>query len=197
MEKVSYNVTGMTCSSCVASVENSVKKMEGVNKVSVSLMTNSMIVEFDEGTTSAGSIAQTVIDAGYEASVKGDMKKEKSSENLIEKEIKDMRMRLIVSMIFMIPLMYISMGEMIGLPVPGFISGYENSLSYAFIQFVLVLPIMYVNRKYFQVGFKSLFRGSPNMDSLIAIGSSAEHGSSIKMTSGLTAMVRAIHRRCC
>ncbi len=173
MEKVSYDVTGMTCSSCVASVENSVKKVDGVSNVSVSLMTNSMIVEFDEGVVNANSIAQTVIDAGYDAAVKGETKKETNGENAIEKEIKDMRMRLIISMIFMIPLMYISMGEMINLPVPGFISGYENSLSFAFLQFILVLPIVYVNRKYFQVGFKSLFRGSPNMDSLIAIGSSA------------------------
>lgn len=175
MEKVTYDVTGMTCSSCVASVENSVKKMDGVNNVSVSLMTNSMIVEFDDAVTSSGSIAQTVIDAGYNASEKGGAKTktEVSGENAIEKEIKDMRMRLIVSMIFMIPLMYISMGEMIGLPVPGFIAGLENALSFAFLQFLLVLPIMYVNRKYFQVGFKSFFKGSPNMDSLIAIGSAA------------------------
>lgn len=174
MEKVVYEVTGMTCSSCVASVENSVKKLEGVDNVSVSLLTNSMIVEFDESKLSSSKIIDAVVDDGFLASEKNaTSKKSVPTENVIEKEIKDMRMRLIVSLAFMLPLMYVAMGEMINLPVPQFIAGPINALNMAFTQFLLVLPIVYVNRKYFQVGFKTLFRRKPNMDSLIAIGSSA------------------------
>lgn len=174
MEKVVYNVTGMTCSSCVAQVENSVKKLDGVKDVAVSLLTNSMIVEYDEALVNNNKIIDMVVDAGYESSVKGEDKTaSKSDNNVIDKEIKEMKMRLWVSMIFMLPLMYVGMGEMVGLPMPGFLVGYENSLSFAFTQFILVLPIMYVNRKYFQIGFKTLFRRQPNMDSLIAIGSTA------------------------
>ena len=173
MEKVVYDVTGMTCSSCVASVENSVKKMEGVDKVAVSLLTNSMIVEFDEKKVKANEIVDVVIDAGYSASVKGKEKSKEHSENAIDKEIKEMKFRLQTSLFFMIILMYVAMGEMIKLPMPNFLVGVENALTMAFTQFLLVLPIMYVNRKYFEIGFKSLFRRKPNMDSLIAVGSSA------------------------
>ena len=173
MEKIVYNVTGMTCSACVASVEDSVKKIDGVKDVSVSLLTNSMIVNYDEALVNNNTIIDSVEDAGYNASVKGADKQAVSSENAIEKEIKSMRMRLIISLSFMIPLMYIAMGEMMYLPMPAFLVGPENALSFAFTQFLLVLPIMYVNRKYFQSGFKALARRKPNMDSLIAIGSAA------------------------
>ena len=173
MEKVVYEVTGMTCSSCVASVENSVKKIEGVDKVAVSLLTNSMIVEFDESKVKANDIANTVNDAGYAASVKGNEKSKEQGENVIEKEIKEMKFRLQVSLFFMIILMYVAMGEMINLPMPSFLMGVENALTMAFTQFLLVLPIMYVNRKYFEIGFKALIKRKPNMDSLIAMGSAA------------------------
>lgn len=173
MEKVVYEVTGMTCSSCVASVENSVKKIEGVDKVAVSLLTNSMIVEFDESKVKANDIANTVNDAGYAASVKGNENSKEQGENVIEKEIKEMKFRLQVSLFFMIILMYVAMGEMINLPMPSFLMGVENALTMAFTQFLLVLPIMYVNRKYFEIGFKALIKRKPNMDSLIAMGSAA------------------------
>lgn len=173
MEKVVYEVTGMTCSSCVASVENSVKKLDGVDSVAVSLLTNSMIVEYDENVLSSSEIVDIVKDAGYDAAAKSGKEKKVEVENVIDKEIKEMKMRLIVSMLFMLPLMYIAMGEMIGLPVPAFIAGEMGALNMGLTQFLLVLPIVYVNRKYFQVGFKSLFRLKPNMDSLIAIGSTA------------------------
>ena len=173
MEKVVYEVTGMSCSACTASVENSVKKLEGVESVSVSLLTNSMIVEFDNDKVNTDIINQAVLDEGFESSLKGEKKKEAVKENVIEKEIKDMKKRLIISLIFMIPLMYIAMGEMIGHPVPSFLAGVDHSFNLAFTQFLLVLPIMYVNRKYFENGFKAIAKGHPNMDSLIAIGSSA------------------------
>lgn len=172
MEKVVYNVTGMSCSSCVASVENSVKKLEGVNEVSVSLLTNSMIVEYDEKLLSSSKIADIVTESGYETSVKGE-NKSKTNDNIIDKELSEMKFRLIVSLVFMLPLMYVAMGDMVNLPMPKFLVGYAKSLAFAFTQFLLVLPIMYVNRKYFIVGFKALFKRKPNMDSLIALGSTA------------------------
>lgn len=179
-----FNVTGMTCSACSASVEKSVKKVDGVQSVSVNLLTNSMAVDYDEAATDSGKIIQAVMDAGYQASV---LTKDKAKTavvrpvNPVETQIKEMKQRLIVSFVFWIPLMYLAMhhmlNEWVGLPVPGFIKmafhGPENGIAFAFGQFLLLLPIVYVNRKYFQTGFRTLAKRAPNMDSLIAIGSSA------------------------
>ncbi len=174
MEKTTYEVTGMTCTACSGAVEKNVGKLDGVKSVSVSLMTNSMIVEYDNDQVDINAIAKAVEKAGYKAFAKGaKVSRDANEENAIEVEIREMKFRLIVSLAFMLPLMYLAMGEMMGLPVPSFFMGYENALAFAFTQFLLVLPIMYVNRKYFTVGFKTLFKGAPNMDSLIAIGSSA------------------------
>src|SRR5699024_6538604 len=118
-----------------------------------------------------------VEDAGYNASIfvrgeSADKQKEKSVDP-VEEEIKEMKDRTIISFVFLIPLMYISMGHMFNLPQPSWLIGSENAVSFAFIQLLLTLPIIYVNRKYYQVGFKALFHGTPNMDSLIAVGSAA------------------------
>ena len=172
--KKSFNVTGMTCSACSAHVEKSVKKLDGIKSVNVNLLQNSMSVEYDEGILSDDNIIKAVSDSGYGANVKGDNKGiEKINTNTAEEELKSMKFRLIVSFVFLIPLMYISMGHMVGLWVPHFLHGAKNGVAFAFTQFLLTLPIMYVNRKYFIVGFKTLFKGAPNMDSLIAIGSGA------------------------
>lgn len=172
--KKSFNVTGMTCSACSAHVEKSVKKLDGIKSVNVNLLQNSMSVEYDEGILSDDNIIKVVSDSGYGANVKGDNKGlEKINTNTAEEELKSMKFRLIVSFVFLIPLMYISMGHMVGLWVPHFLHGAKNGVAFAFTQFLLTLPIMYVNRKYFIVGFKTLFKGAPNMDSLIAIGSGA------------------------
>ena len=170
-----FNVTGMTCSACSASVEKAVKKLEGINSVSVNLLTNSMIVHYNEEVIDENNIIEAVTSAGYGASVFSKNKNEiKVSDKMrVEDEIKEMKKRLIISFAFLIPLMYISMGHMMGLPLPSFLSGLENAISYGMTQFLLALVIVYVNRKYYQVGFKTLFKGSPNMDTLIAIGSSA------------------------
>lgn len=170
-----FNVTGMTCSACSASVEKAVKKLEGINSVSVNLLTNSMIVHYNEEVIDENNIIEAVTSAGYGASVFSKNKNEiKVSDKIrVEDEIKEMKKRLIISFAFLIPLMYISMGHMMGLPLPSFLSGLENAISYGMTQFLLALVIVYVNRKYYQVGFKTLFKGSPNMDTLIAIGSSA------------------------
>lgn len=170
-----FNVTGMTCSACSASVEKAVKKLEGINSVSVNLLTNSMVVHYNEEVIDENNIIEAVTSAGYGASVFSKNKNEiKVSDKIrVEDEIKEMKKRLIISFAFLIPLMYISMGHMMGLPLPSFLSGLENAISYGMTQFLLALVIVYVNRKYYQVGFKTLFKGSPNMDTLIAIGSSA------------------------
>ena len=172
-----FNVTGMTCSACSAAVEKSVKKVPGVSSVAVNLLSNSMTVEYDGDVADTGKIITSVIDAGYKASVfTRDSSKTAGDEkrvNQAEAELKEMRTRIVVSFLFLIPELYIAMGHMFEFPLPDILHGTKNSVTFAFLQFLLILPILYVNRKYFQVGFKTLFRRSPNMDSLIAIGSSA------------------------
>lgn len=176
--KQKFDVTGMTCSACQAHVEKAAGKVPGVKKASVNLLQNTMTVEFDEAQTSADKIIKSVVDAGYGATVQGQTTKQAGPadavrQNPAQEELANMKRRLILSFVFFIPLFYLSMGHMAGLPLPGFLSGLENGISYAMTQFLLTLPIMYINRKYYQVGFKTLFHGAPNMDSLIAIGSSA------------------------
>ena len=168
-----FNVIGMTCSACSASVEKAVKKLEGINSVNVNLLTNSMIVDYDEEISNENKIIEAVTSAGYGASIFNKNEIKINDKINIQDEIKEMKKRLIISFIFLIPLMYISMGHMIGLPLPSVLSGLENAISYGMTQFLLALVIVYVNRKYYQVGFKTLLKGSPNMDTLIAIGSSA------------------------
>ncbi len=170
-----FDVTGMTCSACSSRVEKCVSKLEGVEEVSVNLLTNSMQVKYKEGEIDENAIISAVEKAGYGANLHQGAQPKKASVKVdaVEDAMHSMRYRLIVSFIFLIPLFYISMGHMMGLPIPSFLSGMENAIAYAFTQFLLCLPILYVNRKYYQVGFKTLFHGAPNMDSLIAIGSAA------------------------
>ena len=173
--KQKFDVTGMTCSACSAHVEKSVKKLDGVKDVSVSLLQNSMQVEFDEHALTETQIVKAVEDAGYGAFAQGRSEKKQKEEKVsaAKAEAKNMKMRLVVSFAFLIPLMYLSMGHMAGWPLPHIFHGTENALIFAFTQLLLTTPILIVNRKYFTVGFKTLFKGAPNMDSLIAIGSSA------------------------
>ncbi len=172
-----FQVTGMTCSACAAHVEKSVTKLKGVEKCAVNLLSNSMTVDFSAELVSISDIVQAVESGGYHASPLVSKKTAApttpSSTDAVAEELKSMKFRLIFSLIFLIPLFYISMGHMMGAPLPSFLSGYENAISFAFTQFLLVLPIAFVNFKYFRVGFRSLFKGSPNMDSLIAIGSAS------------------------
>lgn len=191
--KNQFDVTGMTCSACSSYVEKSVAKLEGVDKVSVNLLTNSMQVEYDETKLDTDGIIKAVEDAGYGAAVKGSTQaggaaKKNSGSNggetavsLQQKNIAQMKKRLIISVIFLIPLMYVSMGHMIynrlNVPMPpftmNFLHGNENAVTYAFTQFLLLLPILIVNKKYFVNGFKNLARRNPNMDTLIALGAGA------------------------
>lgn len=170
----------MTCSACSAAVEKSVRKLKGVNSVNVNLLLKSMEVEYDEKIQNSETIVKAVKDAGYGATlfssestmIVGSAQKY-NNNNTVENEIKEMKTRLFVSFIFLIPLLYISMGHMFYFPLPIWVSGVSNAINFAFIQFLLTIPIIYVNRKYYQVGFKTLIHGSPNMDTLIAIGSTA------------------------
>jgi len=176
--KKNFLVTGMTCAACSARVEKSVAALSGVSAVAVNLLQNRMAVEYDESVLNEEQIMDAVVKAGYGASViapaaKGKVQPMTKLEDTVAQQLKEMRTRLIVSICFLIPLMYVSMGHMMGLPLPHFFHGAENALTLAFTQFLLTLPIMYMNRKYYEVGFKTLFHGAPNMDSLIAIGSAA------------------------
>ena len=176
--KEKYNITGMTCSACSSRVEREVGKLDGIKELTVNLLTNSMSVEYDGDKLKSEDIVKTVEKAGYGASLQSEKtvkteKKGATAKNIAEENIKNFKMRLAVSFAFLLPLMYISMGHMWGAPLPAFLSGHKGAVSFAFTQFLLCLPVIAVNYKYFTHGFKTLFSGSPNMDSLIAVGSSA------------------------
>lgn len=178
--KQKFSVKGMTCSACSASVEKNIKKLEGAKDVNVNLITNSMIVEYDETILDNNEIIKTVEKAGYGASLYKDtdnVDKEKGREqeesNTARTQENELKYRVIISFVFLIPLFYIAMGPMVNLPIPSFLTGQENAINFAFTQLLLTLPIVYINRKYYSVGFKTLFRANPNMDSLIALGSGA------------------------
>ncbi len=190
--KQKFDITGMSCSACQAHVEKAVCRLPGVEEAAVNLLANSMTVEYDETLLDDAGIVAAVTDAGYGASVRsgagaaarsaqGGAGTAGRGEDPMKAEIANMKKRLIVSFACLIPLMYISMHHMFyewfGLPIPGIVRQYlhgdENAIAFAFSQFLLLLPILYVNRKFFSVGFRSLVKGAPNMDTLVAIGASA------------------------
>ena len=172
--KQKFNVTGMTCSACSAHVEKAVGKLEGVEGVSVNLLGNNMLVDYDEARLSPAQVVQAVQDAGYGAYVPAAPSgKAAPAADPMAEELRHMKHRLIASFVFLIPLFYLAMGHMMGWPLPAFFHDHANVFSVAFLQFLLVLPIMYVNDKYYKVGFKTLWKRAPNMDSLIALGSAA------------------------
>ncbi|MDD7390920.1 MAG: heavy metal translocating P-type ATPase [Lachnospiraceae bacterium] len=190
--KQKFDVTGMTCSACSSRVEKCVRGLEGVQEVSVNLLTNSMQVDYAEDKLSAEQIAKAVEKAGYGAfprqeghgngagtgsgALSGAGARSRGASggiDVLEEQRKNMAFRLKVSFAFLIPLMYVSMGHMIGLPLPSFLEGTENAVSFALVQFLLCLPIIYVNRAYYIKGFGTLAHGAPNMDTLVAIGSCA------------------------
>lgn len=187
MKHETYQVTGMSCSACSSRVEKAVSKLEGIEKASVNLLTNSMQVDYDETILTGQAIIDAVVDAGYGASLAGGQAGTKgaspqvSPANTAEQEVRQMKRRLLWSIVFLIPTVYIAMHHMLaahlGIPVPSAISavfdGPENAISFAFAQFLLILPIMYLNRKYYINGFSNLLRGAPNMDSLVGMGSMA------------------------
>jgi len=176
LAKQKFNITGMTCSACSAHVEKAVNKLEGVKTASVNLLANSMVAEYDEGAVSPGDIIDAVVQSGYGASLPekaGSKAQAAPREDAVAQELAFMKRRMVWSFVFLVPLFYISMGHMMGAPLPAFLVGHENAVAFGLTQLLLTLPIMYINDKYYKVGFKTLWNRAPNMDSLIAVGSSA------------------------
>ncbi|KGF04133.1 heavy metal translocating P-type ATPase [Anaerococcus lactolyticus] len=171
--KQRFDVYGMTCASCQAAVDRAVKKL-GVDDVNVNLINETMSVNYDPNKISDEDIINAVSKAGYEARVKNMKKnKAKASDNLKEIEEENTKFRLKISFFFMAVLMYVAMGPMVGLPIPMFLAGTEGAINYAFVQFLLTIPVIFVNRKFFISGFKSLINKNPNMDALVGLGSSS------------------------
>ena len=176
--KQKFTVTGMTCSACSAHVDKAVRKLEGVSEVNVNLLGGSMTVEYDPAAETPEDIIAAVDAAGYgcalpQKAAPGKQDTRADAARQMEEELAGMKRRFLISLCFLVPLFYIAMGHMMGWPLPQFLHDNRNALAFAFIQFLLVLPIMYVNDKYYRVGFKTLLHGAPNMDSLIAVGSAA------------------------
>lgn len=167
--KQKYDVMGMTCSACSAHVDKAVRHLDGVQDVNVNLLSNCMIVDYDENKVTDAMIQKAVEDAGYKAALETQSVQAQKQEETVDNK----KRSLILSFVFLIPLFYISMGHMMGAPLPSFLVGESNMMVFALTQLFLTLPVMYINRGYFQRGFKSLWHRSPNMDTLIAMGSLA------------------------
>lgn len=168
-----FDITGMTCAACQANVTKAVKKL-GVKDVNVNLISESMTVDYGNTDITKSDVINAVEKIGYGANSQNETKEEKSSNTIKETSVnEEFKVRLIISFLFLIPLMYISMGHMIGLTLPSFLDSLTASVNNAFTQFLLTLPILYVNRNFYKSGFKGLFNKAPNMDSLVALGSSA------------------------
>ena len=180
MAKVKLNVTGMSCAACSAHVEKALGKVPGVQEAVVSLMTNSASVTYDEGATNPAALCDAVEKSGYGATVASSGAAKKSGGHSAaeaaakqKKEIRTQKHKLIASGVFTALLFYICMGHMFHWPLPSFFHGDRNLFTLALTQFFLLLPILYLNFHYFTNGFSRLLGGAPNMDSLIALGSSA------------------------
>lgn len=161
--KLKFNVIGMSCAACSSNIEKTVSKLSGIKSVQVNLLKNDMVVEFDQEKTNEKDIIKAVQKIGYDANLEKQVKKIDNT--------KSMKNRVVISFAFLFILMYVAMGHMIKLPMPHIL--HENKFLFSLAQLILVSPIVYVNRNYYTSGFKALIRKSPNMDSLIAIGSSA------------------------
>ena len=167
--ELKFDITGMTCAACSARVEKVASKVAGVKKAEVNLLAGKLTV-FADSDSVTDAIIEAVQGAGYGASVPGEKKQKASKKEYAQKE---MKIRLIGSAVFLIALMYFTMGHMIGLPLPGWYHGMENAIVAALLQLCLTLPVVYLNRTYYAKGLQALFHRSPNMDSLIAVGSGA------------------------
>ena len=169
-----YIIEGMSCASCAMTIENAVSKMPGVDKASVNLATEIMTVEANDSVTPE-DIAKVVDGVGYSARPRGKSVEEELEEKNEKKEahLREMKRNLTISAIFAVPLLFIAMADMVGIPMPAFLSPMQSPVSYALIQLALVLPIIWIGRRFFVDGFKALSKGHPNMDSLVALGTSA------------------------
>ena len=169
-----YIIEGMSCASCAMTIENAVSKIPGVDKASVNLATEIMTVEANDSVTPE-DIAKVVDGVGYGARPRGKSVEEELEEKNEKKEahLREMKRNLTISAIFTVPLLFIAMADMVGIPMPAFLSPMQSPVSYALIQLALSLPIVWLGRRFFVDGFKALSKGHPNMDSLVALGTSA------------------------
>ena len=183
-QKQTFSIEGMTCASCAQTVEKSVANLDAVKSAQVNLATEKLSVEYDAATVSTDEIIATVDRAGYQAKIDLDSSVDSYSESKDKKtaQMESIWRRFWLSAIFTIPLFYISMGPMIGLPVPSIIDPDMNALNFSVIQFILTIPVVLLGWSYYTGGFKALFRGHPNMDSLIALGTSAAFVYSVAAT---------------
>ncbi|NLC26663.1 MAG: heavy metal translocating P-type ATPase [Fastidiosipila sp.] len=175
-----FEVRGMTCASCQAHVERAVKELPGVEKVEVNLMTGTMKVSHDPSSIVPSAIAAAVDAAGYQAIPEADSADSDTVSSSVEdrispmqKEERHLRLRLIWSLVFVLPLLYISMGIMLGLPAPAFLTGTAGSMNNGLLQLLLTLPVVFINRDFYISGYKSMRARAPNMDALVALGSGA------------------------
>ena len=183
--KQRFRVGGMSCAACSAHVEKSVSAVPGVSMVQVNLLAGSMTVEYDEAVCDAGKIIAAVVSGGYTAAVDdGKQQSAPAQSAQADEALGEMKKRIIVSAVFMIVLMYFSMGEMIGLPLPSYAAGMDGMFALALTELVLTIPIVLINRKYYINGFKTLLHRAPTMDALIAVGSGAA------LVYGIYALVR-------
>lgn len=173
-QKKTFAINGMTCASCAQSVEKATEKLEGVYESNVNLATEKMIVEYDDSIVSVSDIIDAVSNVGYKAREDIDSGKtiDENQQKQDEKR-KKIWNRFLISAAFSIPLLYLAMGHMMGAPIPGFLNPMNNPLTFAFAQLLLTIPVAVVNRNIYKNGFRTLFRGHPNMDSLIAVGTGA------------------------
>ena len=173
-QKKTFAINGMTCASCAQSVEKATGKLEGVYESNVNLATEKMSVEYDDSIVSVSDIIDAVSNVGYKAREDIDSGKavDENQQKQDEKR-KKIWNRFLISAAFSIPLLYLAMGHMMGAPIPGFLNPMNNPLTFAFAQLLLTIPVAVVNRNIYKNGFRTLFRGHPNMDSLIAVGTGA------------------------
>lgn len=179
MKHYTFDIGGMSCAACANRVEKAVSKLDGTSNVAVNLLKNSMVVDLDEIKISPNDVISAIENAGYIANIPNEIDSKDESisspqkDKLENKEYKQTKKRLFASIIFCIPLFYISMGHMFNWPLPSLLLGMENAMSFALVQFLLLIPIAIINKKFFVNGFKNLAHLSPNMDSLVALGASA------------------------
>jgi Cu+-exporting ATPase len=166
------DIKGMTCTACATAIEKSVSNLDGVEEVAVNFATERMKVVYDEGQLNEAGIIEEIRNTGYDVELKSAETTKSGYDHVKLHEI-SMKRRFIISLIFTVPIFYLAMGGMIGLPMPRFLIGVENSLILALIQLLLTIPVMIAGREFYSVGFRTLWKRTPNMDSLIAIGSSA------------------------
>lgn len=197
MKQECYDITGMTCASCSAAVERVTRKMDGVEESNVNLATNKMTITYDEEKVSPDDIIQRVEKAGFGAQLEQIKEKEQEKEEKLEQEEAEhkIRRRVIGSILFAVPLLYISMGHMLPfkLPLPDILSMETHPLNYALAQLLLTVIVLIFGRKFYIVGFKTLFHGHPNMDSLVAIGTGSAFLYSLVMTVRIPSDAHAVH----